>query len=261
MKAPAYLLCLIACTALLASDQSVELGQTEENALEILGKPMGTIGLRDKTLLLYPQGEITIKEGKVSHIDLMEAEEFAADQERLRIEREEWLITQERIEAARIEEGKAVRADKLKSQAFAALPAKDRVDYWRSFQIRYPSIDVSEHIGSALASYQVELEELRSQQKVADLEARVASAEREAATARLETEKLRKETERTKQSSRYYGLRYYTDPVVDRRYYYRPPTVTIFTPDGNKVTHQSNNYCPPTESVAERATRILKIVK
>lgn len=261
MKAPIYLLSLLVCTSLLASEQSVELGQTEEETLEILGKPMGTIGLRDKTLLLYPQGEITIKEGKVSHIDLMEAEEFAADQERLKKEREEWLAAQERIEVARIEEGKAIRADKLKSQAFAALPAKDRVDYWRSFQIRYPSIDVAEQIGSALASYQIELEELRSQQKVADLETRVANAEREAAAARLETEKLREETERTKQSSRFYGLRYYTDPVVDRRYYYRPPTVTILTPNGNKVTHQSNNYCPPSESVAERTTRILNIVQ
>lgn len=244
MKAFIYLICLIACATLVAADQSVELGQTEENALKILGKPMGTIGLRDKTLLLYPQGEITIKEGKVSHIDIMAEEEFAADQERLRKEREEWLITQECIEAARIEEGKAIRADKLKSQAFAALPAKDRVDYWRSFQIRYPSIDVSGQIGTALASYQIELKELKSQEKVADLEARVASAERDAASARLETEKLREETERTKQNSNnYYGLRYYSDPVVDRRYYYRPPRVTIYTPNGNNVTHhRSNNY-------------------
>lgn len=261
MKDTLYPLCLLVCTSLLASETSVELGQTKEVVLAILGKPMGTIGLRDKTLLLYPQGEIIIKESRVSHIDLMKAEEFAADQERLKKEREEWLVAQERIEAAHIEEGRLMRADKLQSQAFAALPAKDRVDYWRSFQIRYPSIDVADQIGSALASYQVELDELRSQQKIADLKARVANAEREAAAARLETEKLRVENERTKQRSRFYGLHHYTDTVVDRRYYYRPPTVTIFTSGGNTATHRSNNYCPPTKSVPKSATHILNVVQ
>ena len=259
MKAPLFLASLITFTALIASGQSIEIGQTEENVIEILGKPVGTIALRDKTLLLYPQGEVTLKEDKVSHIDLMDAEEFAADQERLKEEREQWLVDQERMDAMHKEEGQAIRADKLKSQAFAALPAKDRVDYWRGFQVRYPTVDVSEQIGVALASYEVELQELRNQQKVAELEVRVAKAEQEAANARLETEKLREETERTKNSSRYYGLRYYTDPVVDRRYYYRPPTITIYSPNGNKVNNRTNNItCPTTETVSERATRILK---
>ncbi len=252
MKAPLFLTSLITCTVLIATGQSIEIGQTEESVIETLGKPVGTIGLRDKTLLLYPQGEVTLRDGKVSHIDMMEAEEFAADQARLEQEREQWLAEQERLKALRVEEGKAIRADKLKSQAFAALPAKDRVEYWRSFQIRYPSIDASEQIGAALASYEVELKELRSEQKVAELKARVAKAEQEAAMARLETEKLREETERTKQNSRYYGLRYYTDPVVDRRYYYRPPSVTIYSPNGNST------HCPTNDSTANRVTRIIK---
>ena len=66
----------------------------------------------------------------------MNEDEFAADQERLAKEREDWLLDQERRAAAHQEEGEAIRADKLKSSAFAALPAKDKVDYWRSFQIR-----------------------------------------------------------------------------------------------------------------------------
>jgi hypothetical protein len=94
----------------------------------------------------------------------------------------------------------------MKSQAFTALPGKNRVDYWRSFQVRHPSVDASEQIARARAGYETELEELRSQQRIAELETRVAQAEKEATAARLETEKLGVETERTERS-RNYGKR------------------------------------------------------
>ncbi len=270
MKAPFLLPALFACCALTAKASTIEPGQTSEQVIEALGKPVGTIELREKTLFLYPQGEVTLKEGLVTEIDLMSQEQFEADQERLRLEREEWLADQERRAAARIEEGEALRADKMKSRAFASLPAKDKVDYWRSFQTRYPEVDVSPQIASALEGYESELEELRSQQRIAELEARVAQAEKEAATARLETEKLREETERTERSRSNYGLRYYTDPVINNsRYYYRPPTITIFTNgNGTTTTTQSTNGVfrygnnqTRTESVAERATRILNEAK
>lgn len=259
MKAPLILFTLCLLPGPLASGATVVTGQTEAEVIEALGKPMGTIELRDKTLLLYPQGEVTLKEGTVTDVDLMTAEQFAADQERLREEREQWLAEKERRAERHREEGEAIRADKLKSGAFAALPAKDRVDYWRSFQIRYPEIDVSEQIASALEGYESELQELRSQQRIAELESRVAQAEREAAAARLETEQLREETERTQRNNRFYGLRYYTDPVIDHRYYYRPPTVTIYTDGTNRViTHQSKGVQrQQAESVAEKTTRIL----
>jgi len=269
MKTPLLLASLLLCLTLRAGAVPVQTGQTFEQVTEALGKPMGSIELRGKMLLLYPQGEITLKEGLVTEIDLMSDEQFADDQERLRLEREEWLIDQERRRVAHKEEGESLRASKMSSSAFASLPAKDKVDYWRSFQIRYPAVDASEQIASALASYETELEELRSQQRIAELEARVAQAEKETATARLETEKLRKETERT-ESSRYYGLRYYTDPVINTsRYYYRPPTVTIFTNSNGSTTttHRQNgvyryNESPKqSESVAERVTRILNDTK
>jgi multidrug efflux pump subunit AcrA (membrane-fusion protein) len=265
MKAPALLATLLFSFSLPCAAATVESGQTTAQVIEALGKPMGTIGLREKTLFLYPQGEVTLKEGLVTEVDLMSEAQFEADQERLRQEREEWLVQQERLAAARIEEGEAIRAEKMQSRAFATLPAKDRVDYWRSFQTRYPEIDVSPHIAQALESYQTELEELRSQQRIAELEARVAQAEKEAATARLETEKLREETERTKRS-RNFGLRDYSDPVIhSSRYYYRPPTITIFTNgEGTKTKtyhqngiHRYSDHQNQSESVAERATRIL----
>ena len=164
-----------------ASAGAVNVGDNLETALTKLGKPIGTIELREKTLLLYPAGEIVLKNDTVVEIDLMSDEEFEAEQERLKIEREEWLAEQAKRQELHKEEGEAVLADRRGSSAFASLPAKDRVDYWRSFQIRYPSVDASEDLARALESYQTELAELRSQQQIAKLEARVAEAEQEAA--------------------------------------------------------------------------------
>lgn len=250
---------------LLTIANGLNIGDNLETTLEKLGKPIGTIELREKTLLLYPAGEIVLKKDAVVEIDLMSEEEFNAEQERLKNEREEWMIQQEkRLEAHKME-GQAILADKRGSSAFASLPAKDRVDFWRSFQIRYPEIDASEDLARALESYQTELAELKNQQRVAQLEARVAQAEQEAAQARLETEKLKAETERTRQTTRY-GLRYYYDPVVSPRYYYRPPTVTIFS-NGNCVTTQNRNTKPNTwkfrdynpNGTAERVHNILSV--
>lgn len=239
----------------------VGIGDDLETTLAKLGKPVGTIELRQKTLLLYPEGEIVLKEDSVVEIDLMTEAEFAAEQERLQKEREEWLVEQARLRKAHKAEGLSIRAAKRGSNAFASLPAKDRVDYWRSFQIRYPSVDVSEELASALESYQTELAELKTQQQIAQLEARLARAEREAANARLETQKLKEETERSRKSTRY-GLRYYYDPVVQPRYIYRPPTVTIFS-NGHKKKVETKKpdywkfrkYKP--EGTAERVARIL----
>ncbi|MEO0509063.1 MAG: hypothetical protein AAF065_04270 [Verrucomicrobiota bacterium] len=260
---PVLIAFLLSVTA--AAHGKIELGDDLETALERLGKPIGTIELRDKTLLLYPQGEIALREVKITEIDLMSDEEFAADQERIKQEREEWQMAQERRAIRHTEEGKSIKADKLSSSAFAALPAKDRVDYWRSFQIRYTGVDVSDEIGRALESYQTELAELETQQRIAELEARVAQAEKEATTAKLETEKLKDQALRSRSSTRY-GLRYYYDPVTHPRYLYRPPTVTIFT-NGNQQKTQKQapdywkfrDYNP--EGTAERVARILQDTK
>ena len=266
MKIPLLLAALYLSLSLSLSAAPIQNGASEAQVIEALGKPMGTIGLREKTLLLYPQGEVTLKNDVVVEIDLMSEEKFAEDQERLRREREEWLAEQKRRRAAHKAEGESIRRAKMQSGAFAALPAKDKIDYWRSFQIRYPATDVSEQIATALESYETEMEELRSQQRIAELEARVAQAEKEAAAARLETKKLREETERSERS-RNYGLRYYTDPVItNRRYYYRPPTVTIYSNGNNSNTTHSRkdhnyqeNRRERIEDVADRASRMIKI--
>ena len=230
-------------------------GHTTEQVIEHLGDPIGTIELREKTLLLYPRGEITLRNGIVASVDLLDPEEFEAEQAILREERAAWLLRQKRNLEKQKAQGEAIRTEKMQSPAFAALPAKERVDFWREFQIRYPQVEVDHQISAALESYQEEIAELRSQQRIAELEKRVAAAEKEAAEARLAAEKLRRESAKLQQRQNY-GLRYYTDPAIpSHRYYYRPPTVTIYSrgdrtvqvlpnehSGGYKTTHQAPQH-------------------
>jgi len=259
---------VICCSLVLAasflSASAVAIGDDLKTTIAKLGNPEGTIELRDKTLLLFPMGEVVLKQDLVVEIDLMSEAEFKAEQARLQAQREEWRIEEAMRREALQKEGQAILADKRSSLSFAALPAKDRVDYWRGFQMRYPGVDVSDELARALESYDIELAEMKSQERIAQLEARVARAEQEAASARLETERLKAETERTRQDTQY-GLRYYHDPIVRPRYIYRPPTVTIFSKGKTHCDEPKRDIRPDywkfrdynPDSTAARVARIL----
>lgn len=223
MKSYILAITLLIPAIILGASAKVELGQTQQQVIDALGKPLGMIELSNKTRLLYPEGEVLIRDGAVAKIDLMTDEQFANEQQRLQQEREEWAIQKEKRAAGRVKAAEELKAYKLQSSSFAALPAQDRIDYWRSFQSKYPEVDVSSEIAQALQSYEVEIAELKNQQRIAELEANVVNAQNEATKARMETEKLRQEAEARKTEN--FGLRdYYITPYQP---YYRPRTVII----------------------------------
>ncbi|NBB78863.1 MAG: hypothetical protein GVY36_05375 [Verrucomicrobia bacterium] len=232
MRPETLILWLLFSGSVCAGAATIEKKFTAEQVIDALGEPIGTIKLSKKTLYLYPQGEVTMKAGVVSDFELMDEEAYLAEQERRRIEREEWQAEQEQRAARQREEGQALKTEKMQSQAFASLPAKDRVDFWRRFQARFPSVDVSDQLATALQSYETELAQLRREERISDLETRVAQAEREAAAARLETEKLREETERLRNRASF-GVRTHTTRARHYPVYYRPPTVTIHSNGSN----------------------------
>ena len=225
--ARAGLLAALSGCWLAASAAVLQVGSSEAEVLQALGQPIGTLQLRDRVRWLYPQGELTLVDGTVSELDLMDAEAFANRQAQIAAERADWQAQQAKLQAKHRSQGEALKREKLNSSQFAALPATDRVDYWRRFQQRYPEIDVAAEIGAALASRQSELEALETQARIAALEQRLAEAEKETAAARLEAEQLRREAAALSRQKNY-GLRSYTTPLpVYRNYPYRPPTVII----------------------------------
>ena len=110
MKPHIVAIALLLPIALLAANSKVEIGQTQKQTIEALGKPQGVINLNDKILLLYAEGEVTIRDGAVSKIDLMSDAQFAQDQERLKQERAEWVVQQEKLVADRIQAGEELKA-------------------------------------------------------------------------------------------------------------------------------------------------------
>lgn len=227
---------------LTAGAANIKPGQSSQQAISILGDPIGTLELGNKTILIYPQGDLTLRDDKVSNIDLMTDAQFAAEQERKHLEREEWLMKQEKLAADRFKEGSQLKSDKLQSGTFAALPAKQRVDYWRSFQMRYPEVDVTEELTAALEDRQTELAEEQTLRRIAELEARVARAEQAAIAAQTENESLRNRIT-------------IQDNAYQNRYIYynaRPYTIcypqkkVIIRNNGNTVvrySNQSTDFC------------------
>ena len=89
---------------LFADSSEIKIGHSQSDVTNLLGAPIGTLILGDKTILM--------RGNKVSTFDLMSDSEFTAEQERKRLEREEWRIQQEKLSAARLKEGKKLKERK-----------------------------------------------------------------------------------------------------------------------------------------------------
>ena len=212
------------------------IGTDKSSIIAELGEPDGTVAMRDKQLLLYPQGEITIQNGQAIKVNMMAEAAFIAHQAKLKIERAEWAERSALLAAANQAQGEQIKATKLNSAAFAQLPARNQLAFWNEFQFAYPNVDVRTQVSDADDVYQAELAEMRAKEELSQLKAQIAEAEKATAEAELEAQKLRNALNRRPQ----YGLRYYTDPVIQRHVYYPRQKVTVYS---NGKTHRSNNYC------------------
>lgn len=233
---------------------SIEIGQSREDVMKSLGKPIGTLNLSNKTVLMYPQGKVEFKNEKVSRVDLLNDEEFAAQEERKELERKEWLIEREERLAARKEEGEQIKSAKLQNSSFIASSAKQRLNFWRTFQFQYPEVDVSEQIALALEAHQNELREQAAEERIAALETRVSKAEKDLQAALDENEKLRQQLD---DQSYFFNER----RILNTRFnpiYYPRNKVIIQSGVGSTVTHPEK--CPTaTQSIRLNNNHVIKI--
>ena len=219
---------LLIASALLCQGGEVKIGDSYEATVAALGEPTGKMELKKKTRLLYPRGEIILQDGTVTKVDLMDDKAFASKEKQLRTEQKERTEQQAHLAADHTQKGETIKAEKLKSPAFAALHAKSRLDFWKSFQIRYPEVDVSEQITKALESYKEDADELMAQQEIAE-----AKAKEEAA-------------ENTKNKYNY-GYRNYNGGIIYPHPRPRPPI--IICPPAHRPTPKKDwNYTPPSSS-------------
>ena len=178
----------------LPSTHAISLDDTREAVFRELGAPVGEVESQGMTLLVYSRGEIRLRDGRVSAINLMSDEEIAA-----RIEARE--ATDAHDEAARAErlarleaEGKALYARKTADPDFLLLPPSQQLAFWRSFASRYPMIPIMPELNAL--SDRIEQERLMrgmvqsGDDRLAELEARVTAAEERALDAERQANAL-----------------------------------------------------------------------
>lgn len=169
---------------------AVEPGDSREAVEAELGRATGTADIGPLTILLFDRGEVKLRDGRVTEVNLISEEELAArraaEAESLRRMEEAAQARLERLEA----EGRAVYAAKKADPRFAQLPVMDQLAYWRTFAARYPMIPVEAEIETLMdrAETELRLRELSvaHQDRLDELEARVADAEERALRAERE---------------------------------------------------------------------------
>lgn len=145
------LVVLLACLPAHPAEDEINLGDSKDKVLEVLGKPRGKMKKGNSEYWSYLRGIVRITDGKVTLINIK------SEQEAWRDEMERRDLVKDRAEAQRkareerqqrIKEGTAQKQEKLKNEDFLALPAAEQLEFWRGFQSKYPEVSVKEQISA-----------------------------------------------------------------------------------------------------------------
>lgn len=166
LKAAGYL--WIVLWALLAAPLPAELriGDERLTVLETLGQPEGRIEMGEFERLFYDRGEVQLREGRVTRIELISEAAAEARREQLA-----------RASESRRVRGEAAKANRLTDPEFRARPAAERYAFWRDFRREFPEVDVFVQYTEAKAAAEADAERQRTADRLASVERRVAEAE------------------------------------------------------------------------------------
>jgi hypothetical protein len=169
MKAPVLFLALALSAASLVAD--VAPGDTLEQAVATLGAPRGRLQVAGRNLVYFERGEIEVRDGRVTRVDLLTPEEHAARQAREAQQRDERETRRNELLVA----GTAERDSKLADENFRAAPVAYQVSYWQGFAARYPGVSVAEPLTIARLKLNEQLEQkAREARRQEEQEARLA---------------------------------------------------------------------------------------
>ncbi len=147
----AALLWLVCGTAQFVS-ATVEMGDSYDEVTAKLGRPKGEMYAGEtRVVLLYERGLVTLQDGKVVFSNILSPQKWLIRKERQQEEIRVMRATAARSRLERIEKGKAEKKTRRNDAKFDALPAKERLAYWRTFAKRYPEVSVETEIANAQA--------------------------------------------------------------------------------------------------------------
>jgi hypothetical protein len=220
----------------------LSIGDDRLTVLKTLGQPEGRIEMGALERLFFDRGEIQLRDGLVSRIELVSEEVAEARREREAIESE-----------ARRERGEAIKAERLADPEFRARPAARQYAFWRDFRREFPEVDVFVQYTDAKAAYEQDVARQRDAERLANVERRVAEAERRAAQAETTARTLSSSTRfdyttrpviiHSRRTSRYPHWPYFPHhpPRIHPKPAPRPPQHAVHTRIERSTSHFHSN--------------------
>lgn len=144
----------------LAAGSSVALavssGDSVDDMRNELGPPNGMVAIGPNVIYFYDRGEVALKDGRVTLVNLMTEDELVAQRER--DARRTALLKQIGAErrAQNEAEGLVLKQSKVDSPGFQSLPASERVAYWRHFKLKYPTVPIGLELTAALTQSRID---------------------------------------------------------------------------------------------------------
>ena len=239
-----------------SSNPEVVPGDDLETVYEILGEPHGTVGSPRFRILHYPRGEVYLRGGAVERTNLISEGELEARRARAH----ERQLERERERQQRLEEGRAMRDEKLADESFQERPARERLAFWNTFRRHHPEVDIAFELEVVRAEVEEEARLRRQEERRRDqllaLQQRVHEAEARAKQIEVENRRLEEEQYHLRQRPRVTHVSpiYVIQPTPDKK----SPEQEECTPPPNPsptrpVQREVRGAPPPEPTPFERA--------
>ncbi len=163
----------------------VRVGDSSAIVEERLGAPQGVIETPSVTWWYYERGRIQMVDDEVVAVALISAEEAAARAAQRAADEQRRRAARAAQQEQRRQAGYALKQARLQDPYFMNRPAREQVDFWREFQVRYPEIPVHAPYAAALER---QLREEEQAQRLRDQERRLAELERRVQAAEARTQ-------------------------------------------------------------------------
>lgn len=131
-------------------------GDPAEAVRRELGAPNGLVAIGQTEILFFDRGEVVLRDGYVMDTNLLSESELIAKKAQDEERRDLLARIAEQRRGELEVEGLALKQAKIDSPGFQALPASERVAYWKQFQARYPMVSVDLELSAATAQAGIE---------------------------------------------------------------------------------------------------------
>lgn len=161
--------------------QELSIGDSSEKVKEVMGEPNGSMESGTFAIYYYKLGTVKMRSGKVSELNFISEQEWVDQQE-----------AQRKAQEARRIEGEEIVKTMKEDPDFAALPAKNRLEFWEQFRRDFPDVNVYVLYSQAKIEAENIAETERKERQVVALERRLETAEAEVrrAAQELETQRI-----------------------------------------------------------------------